>query len=98
MSRRVMFKPYHQDQLSFLSTSYDDLVPKNHPVRVVNTIIDHIYIYALGKSYRAAALQATICVCYLSVCLCLLAQHLFFPKNRTGTTGECPLYVAQRSE
>ena len=52
MSNKVVFKTYQQDQLSLLPPSYDDLVPKNHLVRIVNTIIDHIDISALEKSYK----------------------------------------------
>lgn len=52
MSRKVVFKTYNQEQLSLLPPSYDDLVPANHPVRVVNTIIDHLDITALEKSYK----------------------------------------------
>ena len=52
MRKKVVFKTYHQDQLSLLPHSYDDLVPVNHPVRVVNTIIDHLDITALEKSYK----------------------------------------------
>ena len=52
MSKKVVFKPYNQDQLSLLPPSYDDLVPANHPVRIVSTIIDHLDISALEKSYK----------------------------------------------
>ncbi len=52
MSQKVVFKPYDQRQLSLLPPSYDDLVPKNHPVRVVNTIIDNLDISALEKDYK----------------------------------------------
>ena len=52
MSKKVVFKTYNQDQLSLLPPSYDDLVPENHPVRIVNSIIDHLDISALEKSYK----------------------------------------------
>lgn len=52
MSRKVVFKTYSQDQLSLLPPSYDDLVPKNHPVRIVNTIIDAVDISKLEESYQ----------------------------------------------
>jgi transposase len=52
MSRKVIFKTYNPDQLSLLPPSYDDLVPLNHPVRIVNTIIDHVDISVLEKSYK----------------------------------------------
>lgn len=52
MSRHVVFKRYDQDQLSLLPPSYDDLVPKNHPVRIVSTIVDHLNIDKLTKTYK----------------------------------------------
>ena len=52
MRRKVIFKTYDQEQLSLLPPSYDDLVPSNHPVRIVNTIINHLDITALEKSYK----------------------------------------------
>ena len=52
MKNRVVYKTYNQNQLSFLPPSYDDLVPKHHPVRVVNTIIDHIDISSIEKTYK----------------------------------------------
>ena len=52
MSRSVVFKTYNQDQLSLLPPSYDDLVPKNHPVRIVDTIVDRLDISALEKGYK----------------------------------------------
>ncbi len=55
MSRNVVFKRYDQDQLSLLPPSYDDLVPKNHPVRIVNTIIDHLNIDKLTQTYEGGS-------------------------------------------
>ncbi len=52
MSRKVIFKSYHQDQLSLLPPSYDELISENHPVRIVNTIIDHLDISTLERSYK----------------------------------------------
>jgi transposase len=52
MNKPVIFKTYIQDQLSLLPPSYDELVPINHPVRVVNTIIDNIDISVLEKGYK----------------------------------------------
>ena len=52
MSKQVVFKTYDQSQLSLLPPSYDDLVPNNHPVRVVNAIIDNLDITSLEKSYQ----------------------------------------------
>ncbi len=52
MIKKVTFKTYSQNQLSLLPSSYDDLVSANHPIRVVNYIIDQLDISALEKEYK----------------------------------------------
>jgi transposase len=52
MSRKVVFKTYSQDQLSLLPPSYNDLVPNNHPVRIVNSIVDQLDISRLEQGYK----------------------------------------------
>lgn len=47
MSRKVIFNTYNQDQVSHLFPSCANLAPVNHPLRFVNTIIDHIDISAM---------------------------------------------------
>lgn len=50
--KKVVFKRYVQDQPMLLPPSYEDLVPRNHPVRVVNEVIERIDIEALEASYK----------------------------------------------
>jgi transposase len=50
--RKVVFKRYEQNQPMLLPPSYEDLVPENHPVRVVNEVIERIDIGALERSYK----------------------------------------------
>jgi transposase len=50
--KRVVFKRYDQNQPMVLPPSYDELVPGNHPVRVVNEIIDRIDISELERTYK----------------------------------------------
>ncbi len=52
MSKTVVFKTCSQDQLRLLPPSYDDLVLKNHPVRIVNMIIDSVDICKLEERYK----------------------------------------------
>ncbi|MBA3353122.1 MAG: transposase [Blastocatellia bacterium] len=47
-----MFKRYDQNQLMLIPPSYDELVPRNHPVRVVNEVIERIDIGELEASYK----------------------------------------------
>jgi transposase len=50
--RKVVFKRYEQNQPMLLPPSYDDLVPENHPVRVVNEVVERIDIAGLERSYK----------------------------------------------
>lgn len=52
MKSKPVWKTNNQGQLSLLPPSYDDLVPANHPVRIVNTIIDHLDITVLEQTYK----------------------------------------------
>ena len=54
MGKKAMFKIYDQNRLKLIPPSFDELIPVNHPVRVVNDIIDHINLEALEKSYKGS--------------------------------------------
>ena len=47
-----VFKPYNQQQSMLLPPSLDELVPKDHPARVVNDIINRISITSLLSAYK----------------------------------------------
>jgi len=47
---KVYFKDYQQDQLLVLPPSLSELIDKNHPVRVVNEVIDRISLEPLYKA------------------------------------------------
>ena len=51
-NNKVVFKPYTPDQLSLLPPSLDELIPANHPVRIVNEVIDRIDLAPLLKQYK----------------------------------------------
>ncbi len=52
MSKKVVFKEYNQEQQMLLPPSYDELIPLNHPVRIVNKIVDSIDLSALKSQYK----------------------------------------------
>ncbi len=60
MSRKVTWKIYDQGQLSLLPPSYDDLVPQNHPVRIVNTILDSVDLSSWKRPIVEAVHRAII--------------------------------------
>lgn len=50
---RIKFKPYQQHQLMALPPTFEELIPSDHPVRIVNHIIDDINLDPLMKKYKA---------------------------------------------
>jgi len=50
-NRNPSFKDYHQGQAFLLPPTFDDLIPQNHAVRVVSSILDRVDLEALLKSY-----------------------------------------------
>ena len=49
---RVVFKPYTPNQISLLPPSLEELIDKNHPVRVVNSVIDKLELSQLEQNYK----------------------------------------------
>jgi transposase len=49
---KVVFKNYTPNQVMMLPPSLEELIDKNHPVRIVNQIIDRIDIDPLLKKYK----------------------------------------------
>jgi len=49
---KVVFKNYTPNQIMLLPPSLEELIEKNHPVRVVNDVIEKINIDALLKKYQ----------------------------------------------
>lgn len=52
------FKEYNQAQMMLLPPSLEDLIPKNHLVRVVNRVIGEMNIEALIKTYKGGGRSA----------------------------------------
>jgi transposase len=47
-----VFKPYRQDQLMLLPPRYDEFIPAEHLVRVVNDVIDKLDLRTLEAQYK----------------------------------------------
>ena len=52
MSKKVVFKPYNQDKPLLFPPRISDFIPENHPVRVVNELIEKIDITPILKTYK----------------------------------------------
>ena len=51
-STKVIFKDYTQKQLSLLPPSLEELIEENHPVRVINQVIDKVDLHSLIEKYE----------------------------------------------
>lgn len=65
MKAKPVWKTNHQSQLSLPPPSYGDFIGVNHPVRVVNTILDKVDISAMERTYKGVVLLTIILVFYL---------------------------------
>jgi transposase len=52
ISEKIVFKTHQQNQISMLPPSLDELIDSHHPVRVVNTVVDHIDLSKLLATYK----------------------------------------------
>lgn len=52
MGAKVVFKPYDPDQLTLLPYKLEELVPANHPVRIVKDVIDRIDTKPINRKYK----------------------------------------------
>lgn len=50
--RKIPFKSYSPKQAMLLPPSLDEMVPANHPVRVVDRVVDQIDIHPLIRTYK----------------------------------------------
>ena len=49
---KVVFKTYNQQQSLLLPPDLEELIEANHPVRLINTVIDHLDIDKIIKTYK----------------------------------------------
>jgi transposase len=53
LHNQVVFKPYNNKQMLLLPPSLEELIAENHPVRVVNSVIDSLDISLLESNYES---------------------------------------------
>ncbi|MCC7401294.1 MAG: IS1182 family transposase, partial [Chitinophagaceae bacterium] len=49
---KIVFKTYNQQQAMLLPPDLDELIDINHPVRVINTVLDNLDIEKITKKYK----------------------------------------------
>ncbi|MCK4826957.1 IS1182 family transposase [bacterium] len=77
----VTFKPYEQHQLMLLPPSLEDLIPKNHQVRVINNIIDKMNIDSLLSTYKGGGTSSYHPRMMLKVLIYAYSQQIYSSRN-----------------
>lgn len=73
---KVVFKDYHPNQLYLLPPSLGDMIQPNHPVRVVNQVVDSINVDTLLNQYKGGGdLQLPPAHAFKSINIQLLVQY-----------------------
>lgn len=52
VSDKIVFKPYDQDQIELFPPTAKELIPENHLVRIVSSVIDQLDLTILMKQYK----------------------------------------------
>jgi len=52
------YRPYRQHQLSLLPPSLDELIPENHVVRLLNTVVEGLDLSGIESTYRGKGAPA----------------------------------------
>ncbi|TQO36147.1 transposase [Arenibacter algicola] len=88
MKSNVVWKTNSQTQLSLLPPSYDDLVPENHPVRIVNIILDRIDIRSIENTYKGGGTSSYHPRDLLKILIYAYLRNLYSSRKIEQALGE----------
>ena len=86
--RKVVFKRYVQNQPMLIPPSYEDLVHGNHPVRVVNEVIERIDIGELERSYKGGGTSSYHPRMLLKVLVYAYLRNIYSSRKIEQACGE----------
>ena len=78
---RVTFKPYTMDQPALLPPTLDELVPKDHLVRVVNQTIEVLNIDPLLRKYKGGGTSSFHPKMMLKVMIYAYSQRIYTSRK-----------------
>lgn len=86
--KKVVFKRYVQNQPMLIPPSYEDLVAENHPVRVVNEVIERIDIGELTASYKGGGTSSYHPRMLLKVLVYAYLRNIYSSRKIEQACGE----------
>ena len=78
---KVVFKPYHQHQISLLPPSLEELIPENHLVRMVNSSIEKMDINPIINEYKGGGTSSYHPKMLLKVIVYAYTQRLYSSRR-----------------
>ena len=90
---RPVFNRYDQNQPLLIPPSYDDLVPENHPVRVVNEMIERIDISGLESSYKGGGTSSYHPRMLLKVLVYAYLRNIYSTRKIEQAVNENVLFM-----
>jgi transposase len=87
-SGKVIFKPYNQDQPYLLPPSIDELIEKEHPVRVLNKIIEKINIEKIEKKYKGGGTSSYCPRLLLKIIVYAYLRNIYSSRKMEEMTKE----------
>ena len=88
MKAKPVWKTDHQSQLSLLPPSYDDFVPQNHPVRIVNSIVNQIDISFIEVTYKGGGTSSYHPRALLKIMIYAYLRNLYSSRKIEQSLGE----------
>jgi transposase len=88
MKASPVWKTNSQSQLSLLPPSYNDFVSENHPVRIINSIINQIDISSIEKSYKGGGTSSYHPRDLLKILVYAYLRNLYSSRKIEQALGE----------
>ena len=81
MSKKQVFKAYHQHQLMLLPPNLEELIPGNHLVRIVNRVVDKLDLCLLVSCYEGGGTSAYHPVMLVKVVIYAYASKIYTARK-----------------
>lgn len=82
--KQPTFKPYNQQQIMLLPPSLEELVPKSHPVRIVNEVINKVNLGPLNAAYKTTGASSYHPQMLLKVLVYGYVSNVYRAANRSS--------------
>ncbi|HOR86467.1 MAG TPA: transposase [Bacillota bacterium] len=93
MDTKAPFKPYNQGQITFLPPSLEELIPENHIVRAVDSIIENIDTAPLYERYEGIGASSYNPVMMLKIIIYAYTQKVFSCRSIAKNCRENVMFM-----